>query len=755
MMKKLIEPESGIFTVQYLPNCTEVTENPPRFSWLPTNEENGPYDLEVSTDANFQTDVHKYSNLKYNFFAPNHTLAPGKYFWRYTLSGGEYEFSAVREFQLEMGLPETPMPYADVRFENSDLAHPRLWLCGDRLAKFKAAVKADITHCNFDKFIEGAVKRYAGTPLLKEPARYPGDVRTRPLWRRSYQDCQEVFNRVRFLAVAGVVTDNEEWINEGIEVLVDLASWDPLGSTKRSYNDEAAFRVVGALCWGYDWLYNHMNEEQKAKVLESLVIRTKEVITHVFHDSKIQYALFDSHAVRSVSSVLVPCGIVLYNDHDEAADWVNCAVDYVNVLYTPWGGKDGGWAEGGMYHTTGLAFLIDALNLLKNFTGIDIFKRPFFQKTADFTLYCWPHDAYRTSFGDQSNIGEKPILKAGFNARALAGNTGNAENQWYCDRIAERSDYYDGLFYNNGWWDFYFDEMMFMSNHKPLVSKAPKAGRNVRYFGDVGWVAMHKDMHDDDNHVFLLTKSSKYGCVSHSHGDQNAIMMFAYGDPLLVESGYYVSFDSDMHKKWRRHTKSKNCLLIDGRGQYALQDKIKQLSATGTVEKFEETEKYVYVKENATKAYAENVPELENFTREIYWVDNTYYVIIDKVDTSEELPVNFLLHSIYKPEFEDNKYAIRGEKANLDMQMLHISSGIADLALTDEFPEVNPEEYAGLEKQWHYTMTSGKAKNHVLVSCFYPSKAGTDYEFAAGKAEAQGALVFKFDNAGEEFEIEV
>ncbi|MFI3129120.1 MAG: hypothetical protein R3Y18_03545, partial [Bacillota bacterium] len=108
-----------------------------------------------------------------------------------------------------------------------------------------------------------------------------------------------------------------------------------------------------------------------------------------------------------------------------------------------------------------------------------------------------------------------------------------------------------------------------------------------------------------------------------------------------------------------------------------------------------------------------------------------------------------------KPEFEEDKYAIRGEKANLDMQMLHISSGIADVALTDEFPDVNPEEYAGLEKQWHYTMTSGKAKNHVLVSCFYPSKAGTDYEFAAGKAEVGGELVFKFDNAGEEFEIEV
>ncbi len=752
-MKKLIEQESGVFTVQYLPDETEVIENPPRFSWLPTNEENGPYDLEVSTCENFSENVYRYENLKYNFFAPNHILPPGEYFWRYTLSGGEYEFSKVRKFTLEMGLPSSPMPYADERFANSDLSHPRLWLCGDRLAKFKEKLKANPSYCNFDKFINGAVARYAGKPLVKEPARYPNDIRVRPLWRQSYRDCQDVFNRIRFLAVAGVLTENQEWINEGIEVLVDLAGWDVLGSTKRSYNDEAAFRVVGALCWGYDWLYNHMNEEQKAKVLQALVIRTKEVVTHVFYDSKIQYALFDSHAVRSVSSVLIPCGIVLYGDHEEAADWVNCAVDYANVLYTPWGGKDGGWAEGGMYWTTGLAFLIDALNLLKNFTGIDIFKRPFFQKTGDFPLYCWPHDAYRTSFGDQSNIGEKPILKTGFNARALAGNTGSQTSGWYCDKIAQRSDYYDGLFYNSGWWDFYFDEVLYLSEEKEIVSKPPKGGRNCRYFSDIGWVAMHKDMDDEENHVFLLTKSSKYGSVSHSHGDQNAIMMFAYGDPLLVEGGYYVSFDSDMHK-WRRSTISKNCLLFDGRGQYGLNDKIKQLNATGEVQIYEECEKYVYVKENATKAYGENVPELRDFTREIYWVDNKYYVIIDSVELSEELDVSFLLHSMYKPEFEGDKYALRGKKANLDVQLIHVSAGICDLQLTDEFPDVKEEEYAGLEKQWHYTMKTGKAKSHKIVSCYYPSKVDEEYDFACGKTEACGKVFLKFICDGEEFECE-
>lgn len=87
--------------------------------------------------------------------------------------------------------------------------------------------------------------------------------------------------------------------------------------------------------------------------------------------------------------------------------------------------------------------------------------------------------------------------------------------------------------------------------------------------------------------------------------------------------------------------------------------------------------------------------------------------------------------------------------------MLHISSGIADVSITDEFPDVNPEEYAGLEKQWHYTMKSGKAKQHTLVSCFYPSKAGSEYDFSAGKTEKDGKVFLKFVNEGKEFELEV
>ena len=38
-----------------------------------------------------------------------------------------------------------------------------------------------------------------------------------------------------------------------------------------------------------------------------------------------------------------------------------------------------------------------------------------------------------------------------------------------------------------------------------------------------------------------------------------------------------------MHRQWRRLTKSKNAILIDGRGQYAGADKSLQIQSTGRV----------------------------------------------------------------------------------------------------------------------------------------------------------------------------
>ena len=77
-----------------------------------------------------------------------------------------------------------------------------------------------------------------------------------------------------------------------------------------------------------------------------------------------------------------------------------------------------------------------------------------------------------------------------------------------------------------------------------------------------------------------------------------------------------------MHMNWRRQTRSTNNILIDGHGQYAGKDKVLCIEASGKVEQVDTSPGYGYTRMNATQAYLENVPYLERYVREIYFLTN-------------------------------------------------------------------------------------------------------------------------------------
>lgn len=747
-----MESEASILSIQYKPDNETSIENPPRFMWLPESTEKA-YSLVVSKDESFKDIVFKVDDIKWNFYTHYEILECGKYFWKY---GIDESFSKVRNFTIDEKSINSTVPFYKTRFSNVEKSHPRLWLNSDEVIDFRKNLKSDKNYVGFENFYERTVKKFIGTKLVAEPSKYPNDVKVIRLWRENYITCQIALNHIRSLSIAGVILEDEKIIAQAKNDLLELSNWDVNGATSRDYNDECSFRVAEALAWGYDWLYNYLSPEEKKSVYKSLFDRTKQVADHVIVNSKIHFSLYDSHAVRSLSSVLTPCSIaMLFEESEIPENWLNYTIDYFYTIYTPWGGIDGGWAEGGMYWTTGMAFLINAVSLINNYTDINLNERAFLQKTGDFPLYCYPHDTYRSSFCDQSNIGKKPGLKTGFNVRNFAGVTNNGYYQWYFENISKRESYDSDDFFDTGWWDFYFDEMLYKFNYGEVLPTEPTNDTFVKHFRDIDWVAIHKNMSNPEEHIFMLTKSSKYGSVSHSHGDQNSLLLHAFSEPLLIESGYYIGFNSSMHRDWRRNTKSQNTLLIDNVGQYDQMNKILQLSATGKVLDVREEEDYIYIKENATNAYKHNVKSIVDYTREIYFVNETYFVIVDYVELSEEKSVNYLLHSLNPFEINGDDFITTGKKAKLKGKIEFISSGIENVSCSSEFDGVDPKEIEGLDKQYHYKLDSKSAKKHIIVSTLLPLKKDDLGEIITIKDDQGHDIYFYFTKDGHNFSIEI
>lgn len=727
----LEQPATGRLTLQPTPGPKAApTENPPRFSWIPDIDSGARYALRLRRlDGSAAAEVMA-SGLRLNFHTPDRCLPAGRYAWSYALwsdieQAPTSQWSAELEFDLADGLVRSPgMRRAD-RYADCKLQHPRLWLAPDEVQALGQQVKRQRDHLGWNHFFESAVKPWADRPPIPEPAPYPNNKRTPPLWRQMYIDCQELLYGVRHLAIAGKVLHDAELVGKARQWLLHVARFDVRGTTSRAYNDESAFRIAGALAWGYDWLYEDLSESERTEVRSALGARLEEVATHVIDHARIHVFPYDSHAVRSVASVMVPACIALLGEHPRAQEWLDFAIDYYDTLYSPWAGADGGWAEGPHYWTTAMAYLIEAGNLLKKYTGHDIYKRVFFQHTGSFPLYTKAPDTKRNCFGDDSTLGDIPSMKVGYNIRQFAAVTGDGHLQWYFERICELAKGTEGEFYNHGWWSFAFDELQYQHDWPQVAAVEPSDLPLMKYFHDVGWVGVQRDLHLPDEHLQFTTKCSRYGSISHSHGDQGAFLLYAHGEELAIQSGYYIGFGTSMHRHWRRLTKSKNAILIDGKGQYAGTDKALQIQSAGRVlAATEDAERSVFISLDPTPAYRHEVPYLRSCRRDFHLIRGRHLLVVDEVELEQDGQVQWLMQLMGAPRMGQNSFRWEGERGGVTGEFVYCSSGAVSLQTIEGFDDVDPAEIEGLARHHRVIATTPRAKSHSLVTLLTPYRKG-------------------------------
>jgi Heparinase II/III-like protein/Domain of unknown function (DUF4962) len=731
----LHEATPAFLTVAYQPaEGSTSAENPPRFAWLPDVDEGAAYLLDVQpVDAPANTpgsEPFQAHTGALNFHAPAHLLAPGQWRWRYCLwnaaeARAASGWSCWRTFVLPATAVNCPgMDLGTLPNRTTD-AHPRLWLSSDEVLELRTALLRDPTHLGWPAFMNEAVLPWTEREPPAEPAPYPGHKRVLALWRQSYIDMQELLYGVRHLAVAGTVLNDPVMRLRARDWLLHTARFDLRGSTSRAYNDEAAFRVAVALAWGYDWLHDVLSDAERDTVRSALAARIEEVAEHVFDHARIQLFPYDSHAVRAVGMVLVPGCIALLGEHPRAQEWLQFSIAYYDTLYSPWGGADGGWAEGPHYWTTAMACFTEAAALLKKFCGHDLMQRAFTLATGDFPLYTKAPDAQRGSFCDDPTLGETVSLKVGQLMRHFAGITGRGVYSWYDEQVRARDPGTAQLYYNHGWWSLPFDALRDAHDHPQVGAVEPSALPELKHFADVGWVAVQRRLHEPERHLQFITKCSRFGSLSHSHGDQGAFSFFAYGEDLGIQSGYYIGHNSSMHRRWRKRTLSKNALLIDGRGQYDGDDKARQIQAQGRVLQAATLDDgRIVISLDPSAAYRSEVPELRQYRRDFHLFPGDQLLVIDQLELSVPLPLQWRLHALQLPQLGRRSFQIPGARASLTGEVVFCAAGAPTLQASTGFADVDLAEIAGAPLHHHVALHTPAATRHALAVLLTPQRTG-------------------------------
>jgi hypothetical protein len=259
---------------------------------------------------------------------------------------------------------------------------------------------------------------------------------------------------------------------------------------------------------------------------------------------------------------------------------------------------------------------------MKAAMGIDAYDKPFYSRAGDYALYLQPPGTKGGGFGDltarresKDNVG----LMAIFAAQAQ-----NPYWQWYVEVHggAEPLPGYVGFI---------------RGGMAKVEAKAAIDLPTSKLFRGVGQAYLNSTLLAAKDNVAVHFKSSPFGTWSHGYESQNAFLLYAFGERLLIRTGRRDSYGSRHHKEWMWHTKSVNSITVDGEGQVGHSQ-----TAKGKIAAFYTSDLIDYVEGEAAAAYD---GRLDRFTRRIIFVKPEVVLIYDTLAAPKSVTFEWRLHS--------------------------------------------------------------------------------------------------------------
>ena len=639
-------------------------------------------------------------------------------------------------------------------------AAPRTLVLAGRVDAFLAYVTTGTGKVGFEKIRADFDKDYLGLAFPPEPLTYGNpepserDSAKANRWRAAQDTCGLVAGVANAGALLWLGTGDERYLAKAKEFILKACDWslDPsgwkkgpsVGATSILYNDEAHFRLWRKLPLAYDLLRDRFTPAERALIVAHFRARGVQSAAWV-REGRVEKVRRNSlegkpasHPIRFMAMTGLGA-LALWDDlPDESRDWWHLAYSFYRDRFPMWGGDDGGWAEGIAYWrgTIEHASFQDALVAIGDPLA---YRTPFWKNTPYFLLY--NVQPYRHSgFGDLSKAGKFSLEPA------------SAEYLIHLSRVLDdgRLVTYVGLAEGSespaeagiGGLDRVYptaEEFLvrnFTVAHLPVPSPvALDTLAPYRFFADVGWVSLHSALGRPKDDIHVTFKSSSYGSFSHSHADQNAFVLNAYGESLAINSGYREFHRSPHHKGWTWQTKSKNALLIDGLGQ-----KAQDASAAGHIVQFDTGPRFERALGDATAAYQSLQPKgrVVSVLRDLVFIDRRYVVLRDRVELTTPGRITWQLHAERPITWDEEGIAqITGTAATLTARLASSAGVVWKATIKDRFdvpvdPGYTKNSPSGFgqtgawDEQSHLLVeTAEPSSRHVFYTVLWPERDGT------------------------------
>ena len=681
-----------------------VSANPPCFVY-PATKTFDAYVVEVSHDSTFPPNTTVCLQSPYMLIAPSQAFKPGTYWWRWRPGkpgDGSKNWSSVRSFVVPDGVPVVPFPDMRSLAARIGKSRPRIQVTGTPLNEIKDRARRVFGKRWLDK-VRSRAEHARRKKLLAEPNVLPRNnpERHRELYQKTFKTTRPFFREMVSLAQDYLLTGNELSGQEAKRRLLHIISWDPRGSTSLGHNDEPATEVVRYCPTVFDRVYHLLNDDEKQRCLDCLLVRMTEMRDR-WRRRPFEKHPYESHNMGYYLPDMLEACLALAGDAPVEEFLHYTMLQLWSPFYPPYGGADGGWSEGPSYWGWLTAVFARMYRLVQDATGVPVHLRSHMRNMAFYKLYGNP-PYFRTSpFGD----GQASPAGGGATMAMLASMYDNPYAKWYA---TWKNTQLNGM-----------DALLFDSGH--VESRPPYNLPQGHAFFDVGLACMHSVLPNPESNVAILMRSSPFGSISHAYADQNTFMLDAYGEPLIIASGYYQLYGDPHHAQWTRETKASNSVLVNGEGQSK-----RDWDAKGKLLTFATTAAGDYASGDATQAYKGRLERFRRhivFLRPIHTGGEPVVIIRDDLVAPGPSTYQFLLHALNRMDVDGDRQMVTVSKGKSRCRVHFLApNGLA----FDQHDQFTKPPTRTAPNQWHLTAgTVKKARTCASLIVLQPYRIGQD-----------------------------
>lgn len=498
------------------------------------------------------------------------------------------------------------------------MGHPRLFKGQADYLGIIAATKAE--RSSSVTALSGYLRRNSVAKIssaLKSQINSPdSNIRMGSWWQQT-----RILEGMAEAAVAWYITRDPWFLSE---MRARMTLFTPPVLARKCTGDVAETRdIVWFYSLAYDFAYAGMSASDRQAVKNILLACGNAGLARVADTVR----LYPENGIAfNALGKFIGALLIVRRDMPETHAWLRSALPTYVAGVSPWGGDDGGFANGSAYAQWDSGESLIMWDLVERVLGVPFYRKPWLTEFARFIAYALPPGTPVGVFGDGAETNRREEW-ARF-GKAIMNRSDTVLSRWYVKQQSGE--------------DYARLHILLSPREHASNVVLPSTQPNGAYFPAVGWAAMHSSLADRQR-TSVFFKSSPFGSINHSHADQNSFVLFAKGEVLAMDSGVYDSYNSPHWRNYYKQTRAHNAITVDGgQGQGLGPAGLGERAAGARLVRFEQTPAFDIAGGDATAAYG---GLLSRAKRTLIFIRPSTLVTVDQLASATARRYEYNLHT--------------------------------------------------------------------------------------------------------------